>query len=37
MNKIQAKTHIDIPSVDLLSWTFGNCSYDQDKPVSQFK
>ena len=25
---------VDIPNIDLLTWTFGNQDYDQDKPVS---
>ncbi|KAL6720094.1 hypothetical protein ACLMJK_002015 [Lecanora helva] len=25
--------YLDIPRTDLLSWTFGNTSYDQDKPI----
>jgi len=29
----QPEHYLDIPHTDLLSWTFGNTSYDQDKPV----
>ena len=29
----QPDEYLTIPRTDLLSWTFGNTSYDQDKPV----
>ena len=31
----QPERYLDIPRTDLLSWTFGNTNYDQDKPVKR--
>ncbi|GAB7348711.1 hypothetical protein MBLNU459_g7450t1 [Dothideomycetes sp. NU459] len=28
-----AEKHVDIPSQDIVSWTFDHVSYDQDKPI----
>lgn len=31
-----AKEHVDIPSKDLLSWTFDDIKYDWDEPVQLY-
>ena len=30
----ESQEHREIPNNDLLSWTFGNDTYDHNKPVS---
>jgi hypothetical protein len=34
MGFFPAEKHIDIPTKDILSWTFDEPKYDQDEPVS---
>jgi hypothetical protein len=34
MGFFPAERHIDVPTKDILSWTFDEPKYDQDEPVS---
>jgi hypothetical protein len=34
MGFFPAEKHIDVPTKDILSWTFDEPKYDQDEPVS---